>query len=331
MRKLASINTSRFIARTSPLGVTILNEFKYFTRREGFLNGWSIIIPVSRRGDRNATIRRSTRNLSRESGLPRGNMYIYLSKLLPQLISPLSISLSGCLLALVLVCRKRHRAAIIALSTSLILLWVCAMPFVAKSVYGALESQYPPVYLSVIPVSDCLVVLGGAVGFPASPRVDIEIKEGTDRIYQAAKMYRNGKANKVIVAAGALVWAGKHNAEALMIRDLLVEWGVTSSDILLDYRSRNTRENALNAVKLLGEAGCQSTLLVTSAFHMPRAMASFEALGIDVFPASVDVSVVETPAYYVWNFVPDAGALNMTSRALREFAGQLVYRFRGWN
>jgi uncharacterized SAM-binding protein YcdF (DUF218 family) len=258
-------------------------------------------------------------------------MFIYLSKLLPVLFSPLSISLAGCLLALVLVYRTKRRAAITVLSASLILLWVGATPFVAKRVYGALESQYPPVYLSAIPVSDCLVVLGGAVGFPASPRVDIEIREGTDRIYQAAKMYRNGKASKVIVAAGALVWTGKHNSEAPMIRDLLVEWGVTPSDILLDFRSRNTRENALNAKKLLGEAGCQSTLLVTSAFHMPRAMAAFETLGINVIPASVDISVVEIPAYYVWNFIPDAGALDMTSRALREYTGQLVYWLRGWN
>ena len=81
--------------------------------------------------------------------------------------------------------------------------------------------------------------------------------------------------------------------EAQLIRDLLVEWGVSRRSIVLDTASKNTRENAINAAVALQENGCQSSLLVTSAWHMPRAIAAFKRVGVEMFPVSVDVGFVE--------------------------------------
>jgi uncharacterized SAM-binding protein YcdF (DUF218 family) len=64
---------------------------------------------------------------------------------------------------------------------------------------------------------------------------------------------------------------------------------------------------------------------------MQRAVASFKALGLYVYPVSTDVRVLQGSEVTLMDFVPDAHALAMTSDALREWMGQKVYEWRGWN
>jgi uncharacterized SAM-binding protein YcdF (DUF218 family) len=71
-----------------------------------------------------------------------------------------------------------------------------------------------------------------------------------------------------------------------------------------------------------------SALLVTSAAHMPRAMATFRRAGVPVIAASADVRVVENSDPFA--LLPDAGALPAVANALKEWTGLLVYRMRGW-
>jgi uncharacterized SAM-binding protein YcdF (DUF218 family) len=144
-------------------------------------------------------------------------------------------------------------------------------------------------------------------------------------------LYRAGKIKKVLVSGGNQPWAPNMKSEAAATRTLLVEWGVVNDDIMVDEESRNTRENALNSVILMRESGCKKPLLVTSAAHMPRAVASFARVGVEVFPVSVDVRAVKNPQLSVMDFVPGIGALTMTTNAMREWTGQWIYRLRGWN
>jgi uncharacterized SAM-binding protein YcdF (DUF218 family) len=77
--------------------------------------------------------------------------------------------------------------------------------------------------------------------------------------------------------------------------------------------------------------GCDTPLLVTSAAHMARAVAAFEKVGVEVFAVSADVRVIRNTGVTVFDFLPDAGALLMTTDAVREWMGRRVYEFRGWN
>ena len=63
---------------------------------------------------------------------------------------------------------------------------------------------------------------------------------------------------------------------------------------------------------------------------MPRAVAAFQSVGIEVFPVSTDVRVIDKPELTIMDFLPDASALQMTSNAMREWIGKKVYEFRGW-
>lgn len=262
------------------------------------------------------------------SGFP---LYIYLSKLLPLIVLPPGLVLLLGVVALVMRAIGWSKPAIVLLALDLGLLWVCSMPFTAHVLYGSLESRYPPVPVKALPDSQCAVLLGGAVGAPADPRVDIEFLEATDRVYRTAQLYRAGKAIRVFVTAGNQPWSPAGPSEASLIGELLVGWGVPADAIRLEGSSRNTRENALNVKPLLEQAGCDRSLLVTSAAHMPRARAAFDAVGVSVYPVSTDVRIVENAGLTVMDFLPNAQALAMTSDAMREWLGRLVYELKGWN
>ena len=258
-------------------------------------------------------------------------MYVYLSKILPLFVMPLGVTLFLLLVALLLLRKAKNRTAGIFVLLSLAYLWAMATPVVGNWLYGRVESNYPPVSLDRVPEANCMILLGGVVQAPAPPRIDIEFNDSVDRVHKTAELFHAGKAPYVIVTGGNQPWSTSQASEADLIRDLLVEWGVPRDVIMLEGSSRNTRENAMFTKNLVDSIHCDQALLVTSAAHMPRAMAAFGAVGVPVTPVSTDVRVADTSSFTVMDFLPSADGLKMSSDALREMVGQWVYELRGWN
>lgn len=258
-------------------------------------------------------------------------MYVYLSKILPLFVMPLGVTLFLLVVALLFIRHHKRRYAGAVVLVAFVHLWVMATPIVGDNLYRRVEAAYPPVALERIPEAGCIIVLGGTLEGAASPRIDVEFKDSIDRVYKTAELYRAGKAPYVVVTGGNQPWSRNGIAEADMIRDLLVEWGVPEEAIMLEGSSRNTRENALYTKNLLDSIHCDNSLLVTSAAHMPRSMAAFRAVGISATPVSTDVRVADTDRMTVMKFLPNAHALEMSSDAIREMVGQWVYEMRGWN
>src|SRR5262249_15417869 len=127
---------------------------------------------------------------------------------------------------------------------------------------------------------------------------------------------------------GNIPWVSSVKPEAVFIRDLLVEWGVPSEAIELASQSRNTYENAIEIRDIWQREGFDSALLVTSATHMPRAMATFLRAGLPVAASTADVRIVE--AANPLALLPDVGALMTATNAMKEWLGLLAYRLRGW-
>ena len=258
-------------------------------------------------------------------------MYVYLSKILPIFVMPISLVLILALAALMLLRRDRRKTAAAFLVTAMAVLWIAATPIVAQTLYRNLEARYPPRPMAEVPDADCVVLLGGVVSPPLAPRVDVELSDTVDRVFKTAQLYRAGKVRFVIATAGNQPWSLSPWAEADLIRDLLVEWGVPKEAIFLEGSSRNTRENAVYSKNVIDSIHCETALLVTSAAHMPRAMAAFQAVGVSIVPVSTDVRVVDAGLPVAMDFLPNAGALAMTSEAIREWIGSAVYRLQGWN
>jgi uncharacterized SAM-binding protein YcdF (DUF218 family) len=258
-------------------------------------------------------------------------VYVYLSKILPLFVMPVGVVLVLIALALLLMRRGWLKTSSGLLVAAVAILWVSATPLVAEKLYRELESAYPPKPLADIPPGDCIVVLGGVVGPALWPRVEVDFTDAIDRVYKAAQLARAGRGDMVIVSAGNQPWSASQWTEADLIRDLLVEWGVSKEAVFLEGSSRNTWENALYSRNLIESIHCGSALLVTSAAHMPRAVAAFNSAGIEVVPVSTDVRVTAGGGFVAAKLLPDARALAMTSEAIREWIGQKVYQLQGWN
>ena len=113
------------------------------------------------------------------------------------------------------------------------------------------------------------------------------------------------------------------------MRQFLSDLGVPPDAVLIEEQSRSTYENAQHTAQLLQRHEIKQILLVTSALHLPRALATFRAARIDALPAPTDFEVMPEPPHPL-RWLPDAEALFDSTRALKEYLGLWVYRWRGW-
>jgi uncharacterized SAM-binding protein YcdF (DUF218 family) len=260
--------------------------------------------------------------------MSESTVLVYLANILPALVYPVGSTIAALVLSAVLLLRDHRRLAAATLVGALCWTWVAATPYVAEECVRAIERQFPPVALEETPAADVAILLGGALNEPIPPRVAIELGRGSSRILQAARLYRAGKVKKILVVGGNPPWEASAVPEAEYMRALLVEWGVPQDAILTAGESRNTFENALEAAQLREKTAFRSALLVTSGTHMPRAMATFRHAGLPVTASTSDVFAVVHPLSII-DFVPTADALAMTTIALKERIGYLVYWWRG--
>ncbi len=225
-----------------------------------------------------------------------------------------------------------RRTLVAALFFLLGLCWLglWATPVFSDWVRAELEGRYPPEPIEQLPSADVIVVLGGRVEAAFEPRLHPDLSAGADRVWHAARLYHAGKAPLVLVSGGMLPWKQTPLKEAGAMRAFLIALGVPASAILTEANSATTRENAVETARLMAERHLRDALLVTSALHMQRAEASFRALGLVVTPAATDHEVVDDGALTPLDLLPQAHALEASSRALKEWLGLWVYRQRGW-
>lgn len=265
------------------------------------------------------------------------SLMFFLSKLLPLFVYPLG--LSSLLLMVGLFLLWRHpRKATVAIALALFILFFTSNPTVSNQFVSSLESRYLPP--EPMPTADAIVVLGGATHSQLPPRPWVEVKEQGDRILYGARLHNEGYADKLILSGGRITWRGDSGdqSEAQDMKTLAMAMNVPAADIVLEGTSLNTYENAVNVNKILEDQSLDSVLLVTSAVHMPRSLAIFKKLGINVTAAPTDYlvsTVSEKTINATWQgrllaLLPDAEAQAQFTRALKEYVGFTIYRLRGW-
>ena len=144
-------------------------------------------------------------------------------------------------------------------------------------------------------------------------------------MHAAFEIVREQKTKTVVLSGGSMY--PESPSEARLLQRQLERWGADTSAVVLEEQSRNTRENAMFSAKILEERGAQRVLLVTSAFHMQRAVACFEAAGVKVDAYPVDYRGYD-PARSGGSWLPRSGALFDSTWALHEHVGRLVYALR---
>jgi uncharacterized SAM-binding protein YcdF (DUF218 family) len=263
-------------------------------------------------------------------------MFLFLSKLLPLLIYPVGLTALCLVLTLWWLWRKRRRWAMGSAAIALLILLLSSNTWVATRLVQSLEWRHLPP--APMPTADAIVVLGGSTRPADYPRPWVDVMEAGDRVLHGAQLYKAGKAPNLILSGGRIEWKGGGPSESNDMAQIAVAMGVPQQAILEDPTSLNTYQNAVNVKAILEQAGLTRILLVTSAMHMPRALAIFKKQGIEAIAAPTDFWVSEraiaeisgTRQALLLSLLPDADNLDQVSRAMKEYIGLLVYRLKGW-
>lgn len=271
-------------------------------------------------------------------------MGFLLAKILPLLVYPLGLGLLLQLLGLAAAPRgsgRRRLASLWLSGTGVGLIWVFAMPFTSRQLIWGLEEQAAALTPRQLPRADAVVVLGGGLRPGLPPRQGVEVAEGGDRLLRGVQLVRRGLAPLLVTSGARVSFTGNDPAppEAIWARDLAEELGVPANRIQLNPGSRTTAEEARDIGALGRQRGWSQVLLVTSAFHMPRSLATFQQRsGLKVVPVACDYQLPERAHYgrpttgsVLKSVLPDAEALYLSTVALKEHLGLMVYRVRGWS
>ena len=242
---------------------------------------------------------------------------IYLHKILPALASPLGLCLLLVLLGLLLNARRWVLRGIL-------ILIVCALPATSNILWRQLERGHELQEPGDAPTAEAIVVLSGMLrAVPSGDGFAYEWSEAADRYFAGVDLALAMKAPKLIFTRGAQPWsAGAPEGEVLFERarrDLVPE-----GMLALTPPVENTAQEAQAVAEMLSQKA--EVLLVTSAFHMPRAQALFQDAGLDVTPWPVDFRASANKVTPM-DFIPSAGGLSGTSAALREFLGRAYYAY----
>ena len=254
-------------------------------------------------------------------------MFFLASKLLWFAAAPITLLMAGALVGAWLVPRGAGFPRALALACAGALLFVSVAP-VGALLIEPLEDRFPQPPAD-IPAPYGIIVLGGAIDDEASAaRGQTIFAEGASRLTEAAILARRFPQARLVYTGGSASLWSSNSTEALEGRKLLVALGVDPARIAIEDKSRNTEENARFTAALVHPQRDEAWLLVTSAYHMPRAMGLFVKAGFSVRAYPVDYRSLGDARDWRMNLHPARG-LRLFDLAVHEWIGLIAYRASG--
>lgn len=248
-------------------------------------------------------------------------MFFLLSKLLAFTLKPLNWIVA--LLLLAVFRRKKRRLLLLAGTAALV---VFTNPWLVNQAACAWE---PPPF-DVRGSYDVGILLGGFSDFEVvEPDSILPLNRSANRFAAALALYQSGHLRHILLSGGTSKITGGYPAEAPVARRLLLLHGVPDSAIWVESNSRNTKENALYSKQLLDSIapnGGLRCLLITSAWHLPRARLCCQKAGLpcDAFGADY-LSEMRRSNFLQW-IEPDWEALLKWELLLKEWVGWTLTR-----
>jgi uncharacterized SAM-binding protein YcdF (DUF218 family) len=252
-------------------------------------------------------------------------------KLLAVLLQPLTLVwllLGGWLLVKLW---QRAWSALVAPLLAWGILSVVACTPAVSLLMSKLEDQTPKVVLEDLEAADAIVCLGGGAEPSLTEPTRLHLKTGADRIATGLALLAMRKAPLLVLGGGGYREAGQTYAESEQLLLTLKRLQVPTEGMMSLGVCADTHDEAEKVAALMRLGKWKRVLLVTSAYHMPRAMATFEKAGVPVVAVPCNyVSSVNRIGDLRWWHLPHVEAFGMFGTWFHEVAGTWVYRWRGW-
>jgi len=243
---------------------------------------------------------------------------IYLHKILPLIFSPLMLVIGLIVLGIIFNLRKFGLIGIIILILS-------SLPIISNKFIAYLEKDYQPIEIADVENVDAIVVLSGMIRVIGDEEnLKYEFTDSVDRFFAGLDLFNNNKSPILILTRGKMPWS-IGIAEGEYLKELAIKYGVSEENIILTDEVQNTDQEAKAIKEILTEDA--KIILVTSAFHMPRAEKVFKAANINLITYPVDFQNSKSKTTMM-DFIPSAGSLSQTSHFVREMIGRLYYNLK---
>jgi uncharacterized SAM-binding protein YcdF (DUF218 family) len=251
-------------------------------------------------------------------------MFFILSKILSFLISPTIIVLSLLIISLLTkVPSKRKRFLMMAIGLFLLF----SNPIIINQLLKVWELKAA----TTDPKSyDAVIVLGGFMSIDKTNN-SYSFGEGADRLTEGLILYKRGSIKKIILSGGSGSLVDDTRESVLAKAFLVNNCGVPDSAILIDTASRNTYENAVESKKIMEAGNLKTAVMITSAWHMRRALGCFEKVGLNVAIHPTDHLYIESPQFSYDSFIPSTYNIIKWETLMHEIAGIIMYKIRGYN
>jgi len=250
------------------------------------------------------------------------------SKIFGLLITPSNFVALICLIGVALSLTRWRTAGIRIGTLGILLLLVCGYSPLGNVLLLPLSERFPA-WAEEGRAPDGIIVLGGAISPDLTAiRGAPEINSSAERMTAAATLARRFPNAKIVLSGGNANPFHPLSTEAEVERQFLEKLGVADERIVTEGRSRTTYENAAFTRPLIHPAPGERWLLVTSAYHMPRAMGVFRAQGLSLEAYPVDWRTrgwadAKRP------FLTLSGGLGRLDTAVHEWVGLIGYRLTG--
>lgn len=252
----------------------------------------------------------------------------YISKISWLIAQPLSLVFLLTVLALLAMSGGWRRTGTLFSAAAALLLFLTLYTTTGNVMLQALENRVAR------PVQDpqsasCIIMLGGGIENDVmDARGGIEFNAAADRYTQTLRLALKFPEAKLIISGGDGSFSGRYEGEAKATEGFFTSFGIAANRLIKENTSRNTFENSANTKEMLRANGLTNCLLVTSAFHMPRATALFARMGVSVIPYPVDYRTTgETRIGFDFT-QPSLNAQNAAT-AMREWLAIFAYRLSG--
>ncbi len=262
-------------------------------------------------------------------------MIFLLKKIVSQFLLPLPFGLLLSSLGLFLLWfTKRQRTGKALVTVGLCTLGLLSYEPISDAILAPLIYKYGPykagsqtggeLFLKKRHKIKYVVVLGG--GHSPDPEIPLTNRlsdAALKRLLEGIRIYRENPGSKLLLSGG-----GAYTAipEARVAQDVAIFIGVDRDDIILEPDSRDTKDQARLLRPMIGK---EPFVLVTSALHLPRAMALFRRQGMDPIPGPADMPSLKKGELPPRRFFPQAEALDKSSQAIHEYLGLVWARLRG--